>query len=259
MATYSAAVPPELFMMPLSTASNMHLIYPSKDQHQIPMSQDLHQATATLPEQASSDFGKLTVVLDIDETLIHAEFLNAAQSAALLNTPGSLEALNAALQQQCCFAFAYKRRVAIVRKRPFLTEFLAHASSMFELVAFTAAEEDYASLVIRELDPCGIFFKHKLFRQHCSMNGHVKDLRVVNRRLERTVLVDNSHSSFMYQLANGIPIESFTTDVNDKALITLMDFLRCLRQEPDVRTLLRNIFRLETKVMASMQASFQMF
>ena len=197
-----------------------------------------------LPPQSSTDQGKLTVVLDMDETLIHAEFL----PEHVMVTKEMVDMFNAKYAPML-FCFHLNGKVVIVRKRPYLQEFLHEVSKTYEIIAFTAAQEDYATMILNHLDPTKTIFRHRLFRQHCSLDGLVKDLRVLNRNLERTVLVDNTHTSFLSQLTNGIPIESFTNDMTDQALVILAEFLTALENEPDVRVFLQKIFKLETKLM----------
>ncbi len=49
----------------------------------------------------------------------------------------------------------------------------------------------------------------------------VKDLRVLGRRLEGVVLVDNAPYSYMMQLSNGIPILSYLKGKDDDQLVRL--------------------------------------
>jgi len=199
--------------------------------------------TFFLPPQSIQDEGKLTVVLDIDETLVHTEFLPDTINL----TPEKVALFNANCSAHF-FCLYVKGQVAIVRKRPFLSLFLTETSKKFELVTFTAGSDDYANALLDHLDPTGQIFRHRLFRQHCVGNGWTKDLRVLNRDLKRTVLVDNSHNSFLLQPANGVPIESFIDDMCDQALIMLYDFLDRIKNELDVRCVLRSIFKLESKL-----------
>jgi len=115
---------------------------------------------------------------------------------------------------------------------------------------FTAGRESYATLVLDALDPTRSIFRHRLFRQHCVFKtfNHgvlVKDLRILNRPMHRTVLIDNSVSSFLHQLRNGIPIVPFFDNPNDCALATLQQLLHVVHAEPDVRVLLDKVFSLE--------------
>ena len=114
---------------------------------------------------------------------------------------------------------------------------------------FTAGRESYATLVLDALDPTRSIFRHRLFRQHCVFKtfNHgvlVKDLRILNRPMHRTVLIDNSVSSFLHQLRNGIPIVPFFDNPNDCAL-ALQQLLYIVDAEPDVRVLLDKVFSLE--------------
>lgn len=192
-----------------------------------------------LPSQLPQDQGKLTVVLDIDETLIHTELISAGD----VNQPQNNQVDTFMLQM-----YGLQMKVS---KRPFLDQFLQECSKKFELIAFTAGAEDYATALLDRLDPKKTIFRHRLFRQHCTMhrfgtNNFIKDLRIVNRSLDKTVLVDNNAHSFLFQLGNGIPIASFFgTDSNDKALVALHHFLDALSKVDDVREVLRQVFRLE--------------
>lgn len=83
------------------------------------------------------------------------------------------------------------------------------------MAIFTAAEQEYADLIIDLIDPNKEFFQHRLYRQHCFKcdDAYVKDLRIIkDRDLEDLVIVDNSIISFAFQLDNGIPICAFYSD-----------------------------------------------
>jgi len=188
-----------------------------------------------LPVQLPQDSGKLTVVLDIDETLIHTELVNS-------------EFIDPSEDSESVFYLKVDGYLLKVTKRPFLDEFLQIASKQFELIAFTAGVEDYATLLLDHLDPHHTIFRHRLFRQHCILrygNNFIKDLRVVNRDLRRTVLVDNNANSFLFQPSNGVPIASFFNDLSDKALIYLSHFLNRVDEADDVRPVLSNAFNME--------------
>jgi CTD small phosphatase-like protein 2 len=49
----------------------------------------------------------------------------------------------------------------------------------------------------------------------------VKDLRILGRKLENVVLVDNAPHSYMQQISNGIPILNFLKGKDDDQLIKL--------------------------------------
>jgi len=199
---------------------------------------------SVLPPQRKLDEGKLTVVLDIDETLIHArlpdDIYRQMEDRQDISRSSSFhgETFDISIRPGENFT---------VNKRPGLDEFLRIASEKYELIAYTAAVEEYAKPLIDKLDPENKYFRHRLYRTHCiSTNGHyVKDLRFVNRRLNRVVLVDNNAYCFLPQLENGVPISSFYSDHTDSALEILQRFLTTLDQEKQVQPILREMFNLE--------------
>jgi len=107
-----------------------------------------------LPPQKDRHRGKLTVVLDIDETLVHTEVVDYLMP----------ETANA-------FTLKVERSFLRVQKRPFLDEFLKEASRNYELIAYTAGSENYASPLLDKLDPTGTIFTHRLFRSHCPRSS----------------------------------------------------------------------------------------
>ncbi len=196
-----------------------------------------------LPPQMPSDQGKLTVVLDIDETLVHArlpyDIYRQDEDRMSCNDSDFVgDTFEITLKPGESF---------IVNKRPGLDEFLREASRRYELIAYTAAVEEYAKPLIDQLDPENRIFRHRLYRSHCIFaNGHfVKDLRIVNRPLDRVVLVDNNAYCFLPQLSNGIPISSFYNDHTDTALNVLHKFLHVLQLEKEVQPILKEAFNLE--------------
>jgi Dullard-like phosphatase family protein len=193
----------------------------------------LSSNTITFPSQSRGDKGKLTVVLDLDETLI----FNNNERRLQLNSVHSLEDYNDRFEIQV------EGTRFIVNKRPGLDQFLEQASRDFELIAFTAGIEQYGRAVIKAIDPEGKYFRHRgLFRQNCTLldGAYVKDLTILNRRMERIVLVDNSDHSFHNdQLLNGIRVKDFYDDPLDGELVPLLEFLQEIKDAEDVREAIR--------------------
>ena len=113
------------------------------------------------------------------------------------------------------------------------------------MVVFTASQQVYADTLLDIIDPKGELIQHRLFRDSCLLveGNYLKDLNVLGRDLSKTVLVDNSPHAFGYQVDNGIPIESWFDDPNDRELLKLADFLTTIESAEDVRPLVRAHFK----------------
>ena len=152
---------------------------------------------------------KYTLVLDLDETLIHFKSNPNDDSSGLLQF------------------------------RPFLTEFLIGVSKYYELIVFTAATQDYANPIIDAIETKGINFEYRLYRIHTVVinNDFVKDLNKLGRDLSRIIIVDNMEQNYKLQPENGITIRPFWgKDANDMALIDLLGILiEIAKRNMDVR------------------------
>ncbi len=175
-----------------------------------------------------SDHKPVTLVLDLDETLVHCSVEPTA--AADLVFPVHFNGVE------------YQVHVS---KRPYLKTFLERVAAKFEVVVFTASQKVYADKLLDIIDPKKELIKHRLFRDSCLLveGNYLKDLNVLGRDLTKAVLVDNSPHAFGYQVDNGIPIESWFDDPADTELLKLADFLDTIQSAEDVRPLVRNHFK----------------
>lgn len=84
--------------------------------------------------------------------------------------------------------------------RPFTKECLEMVNKYFEVVVFTASHKWYADVILDYIDPEGIYFQHRFYREHCIQtkdNVYIKDLRVFkNRDMKDMIIVDNAVYSF---------------------------------------------------------------
>jgi len=129
--------------------------------------------------------------------------------------------------------------LAYIKKRPGVDEFLAEMSKLYEVVVYTAALSLYANPILDRLDPNN-YIQHRLFRNSCLLANEkiVKDLSRLGRDLNGVIIIDNSPSCYRLQPENGIPISTWTDDMNDVKLSQLAPLLKLLATVEDVRNYL---------------------
>jgi Dullard-like phosphatase family protein len=190
----------------------------------------------------------LVVILDMDECIIHSQFLNGP-GAKYAHQVRRTEALGESEVDTFNISLPDGEMVR-VHERPGLHEFLHQVSQKYETHIFTAAMEVYAKPLLNVLDPHGTIFTNCWYRESCSLDSnvgaYVKNLNVGwGDRLKRTVLVDNNPLSFLANPSNGILVSSFYNDPQDTTLPAVMDLLTELDDQPDVRPILESRFGLK--------------
>ena len=154
-----------------------------------------------IPEQVpyirTKNYKKYSLVLDLDETLIHFN-VNHEQ-----NDEG------------------------VLKLRPGVFTFLEKVKEYYEIILFTEASEAYTELLMEAFNKKK-YFDYKLFRQHTIIIGEdfVKDLQRIGRPLDKIIIIDNIAQNFRMQKPNGINIKPFYGEnQKDKALIDLIPIL----------------------------------
>jgi CTD small phosphatase-like protein 2 len=121
---------------------------------------------------------------------------------------------------------------------------LKELSKYFEIVLFTAAEEDYTGIVLNELNK-NKYITHILCRKYTEFkNGYyVKDLSKLGRDLSKVCIVDNNKDNFSLQPENGLFISSYYGEQNDNELYLLCaDLMKIIETQPeDIRTVIKQI------------------
>ncbi len=150
---------------------------------------------------------RYTLFLDLDETLVYSHHVSG----------GSLS----------------------IKVRPLADRLLAQLSVLYEIVIFTASEEEYAQEVARLLDPNQTWISRVLSRRHCipvACGLYVKDLRVVtDRKLDEMLIADNSIVCFAFQPGNGIPVYPYDgSDCEDQELGYLATYLQGLYEAQNI-------------------------
>lgn len=181
---------------------------------------------SVLPKQ-SVKTKSITLVLDLDETLVHSSLEHCDDADFTFSVFTSL-----------------KEHTVYVKQRPYLRPFLETVSEMFHIVVFTASQSIYAKQLLDILDPDGKIISGRAYRESCIFadGGYTKDLTVLGVDLSKIVIIDNSPQVFRLQVNNGIPIKSWFDDPSDCALLTLLPFLETLVDAEDVRPIIANRF-----------------
>jgi len=171
---------------------------------------------------------KKTLILDLDETLVHSAFSPFSRKSDLTLT----------------INFDGENRLLYVLKRPYVDEFLSELSSLYEIIIFTASISEYANPLLDLLDKKKCI-KHRLFREHCTFeNGiYIKDLKIFDRKINNMIIIDNNPLSYDNNVSNGIPILSWYEDTNDKELLKLIPILKYMSNNDvyDVRNIINKI------------------
>ena len=129
-----------------------------------------------LPKKSPEYDDKKTLVLDLDETLVHSSFTPFDDNDIVLNVEFD--------------GLPYNIYVLV---RPGAEYFINYIAKYYEIVIFTASLSNYASPLLDILDKNNDI-KYRLFRENCTyINGtYIKDLKKLNRNLKDLVIVDNS-------------------------------------------------------------------
>jgi RNA polymerase II subunit A small phosphatase-like protein len=176
-----------------------------------------------LPKKTSN---KKTLVLDLDETLVHSGFIP-------FNCPSDLVIK---IEQDNDFHDIH------VLVRPHVEVFLEKMSKKFELVIFTASISNYANPLLNLIDKMG-YVPFRLFREHCTLinTAFVKDLTRLGRDLKDIIILDNNPLAYSLNQYNGFPIKSWFDDKNDDELLKIIPILEFLSYVPDVREYIKKI------------------
>ena len=220
------------------------------------------------------DKNKKILLLDLDETLIHADFFEELEENKIdsnkydaiisfytsedpnTNTNNNNNNDNITdnnttddeSKDDSCEKVLNKVGIFI---RPKVKEFLEEISKYFLIGVFTAAIPEYADAAINYLDPEEKYIKFKLYRNDCINIGdlvRIKDLKIFGEEnLDKIVLLDNNIYSFSNQLSNGILINSFFNDENDDELSNVRKYLiEYIFPCDDVRKINEQFFGFDT-------------
>jgi Dullard-like phosphatase family protein len=153
-----------------------------------------------------------TLVLDLDETLVHFFFTPSGGTFLI---------------------------------RPFCFKFLEDMSKIFEIAIFTAATKDYADSILDIIDPNKKLINYRLYRHHTSICDitFVKDLTKIGRNLNRCLIIDNLADNFKLQPNNGIQCGTWIDDMKDTQLNDIDIILTQIieRKPQDIKPIIKRL------------------
>ena len=187
----------------------------------------LYEEDFLIPGKFPQFKGKKTLVLDLDETLVHSSFFPFEKNDIVLNV--NLDGVY------------YNIYVLI---RPWVEKFIQEMGKYFEIIIFTASIAAYASPLLDILDK-GKNIQYRLYREHCNfVNGvFIKDLKRLNRSLKDVIIIDNSPLAYAFDVDNGLPIISWFDNRDDRELLHLEPILKFLGKVDDVRKYIKKFLR----------------
>ena len=154
------------------------------------------QPSYSSPPSRSNGPAQKTLVIDLDETLIHSLAKGGRMSSGhmvevKLNTTVGYGGATLGPQHPILY---------YVHKRPHCDDFLRRVCKWYNLVVFTASVQEYADPVIDWLEQERQYFSGRYYRQHCTFrNGaYIKDLSSVEPDLSKVMILDNSPLSYIF-------------------------------------------------------------
>jgi carboxy-terminal domain RNA polymerase II polypeptide A small phosphatase len=174
----------------------------------------------------------MLLVLDIDETLIHAA-----------ETP---------LERPADFVMA---RFAVYL-RPQLAPFLDFCFQNFAVGVWTSASASYAQVILRHILPQRdqLVFVYSSWQCTHRLNPEtreyyprkpIKRLKTFGYPKERILAIDDSPEKWELSYGNLIRVAPFEGDLNDDELPRLMAYLTTLKDVPNVRVIEKRRWRFE--------------
>ena len=176
---------------------------------------DKYKINDSAPYLPSIDHNyKYTLVLDMDETLIHFLYQNKTNN----------NIFNFNMMEQNDLS-----KVGMFLLRPYAKYFIEKLKDLYEIIIFTNGTKIYCDKIIDLIDPKRENIKYRLYRSH-SINKdndiYLKDLSLLGRDLSKIIIIDDLKKNYKLQEDNGLPITSWMGNLNDTELKDLIPVLR---------------------------------
>ncbi|KAG0273234.1 Carboxy-terminal domain (CTD) phosphatase [Linnemannia exigua] len=148
--------------------------------------------------------GKLSLIVDLDQTLIHATVGPAIDE--WINSQGGMP------QDVKMFPLPDSSTPYYIKLRPHLERFLQKISALYELHIYTMGTRNYASAVAKAIDPDGKFFSQRILSRDENLNMTQKSIeRLFPCDTSMVVVIDDRADVWQYSpnLVKVHPYEYF--------------------------------------------------
>lgn len=166
-----------------------------------------------------SSFSKPTIVVDLDDTLVYIT-----------------EILPKDIDANSYFTITVKRKKYYVQMRPNLQIFLEKLSNIFDIYVLTALESCFANKIIDKILP-NVKSCCRFFKDSCAyfVGYFIKDLKIINRPLSKTLMIDYSAGSAIKNPKNLIKIKPWNGEKDDNVLNGLIKIFESIDFDEDIR------------------------
>jgi Dullard-like phosphatase family protein len=159
---------------------------------------------------------KYTLVLDLDETLIHLR-----QKKDIINIKNDINIKINNTSDYFYDNYDKNNNKYLLQFRVGLFSFLTILKPFYEIISFTSATREYADVIINEIEKNRKFFDHKFYREHTIIykDTFVKDISRIGRDIKKIIIVDNNERNFILNKENGIKIAPYYGDEDNNNVI----------------------------------------
>lgn len=175
---------------------------------------------------------KPLLILDLDETLLHARELPLAHEPHLT-------------------LFEY-----FIYFRPYLREFIEQVRSVYKLAVWTSSGRRYAQDVCANVFTDDDALEFVWCSERCTVEWdfergtscgakRLRKVRGLGYRLERVLIVDDSPEKHTRNFGNLVRVSPFEGDPNDRELILLSRYLVQIADEPNFRSIEKRGWRAQ--------------
>ena len=180
-----------------------------------------------------------SLILDLDETLIHLE------------------------REYYTFNNMHNIKNKKLTLRPGLINFLEKMKKIYEIILFTFSPNEYADSITDVIEKDEKYFEYKLYVQHASYNNgkYVKDINDLGRDIKNAIIVeDNINNVHKSNLDNTICIKPFYGDCNNEknTLQLLGNILNKVRYDAEItgdirKSLAKEKYNIITEISSNLE------